>query len=144
MAKNERNYMELTFSSSEENATFASSVVKAFATQLKFTYGELCDIKTAVREATMNAVIHAYPDIVGKVSVRATIFNDNVIEIKVRDWGCGIENVEKAREPLFTTVTTTGAGYSGMGFTIMESFMDSVKVQSNTGKGTTVTMRRCI
>lgn len=140
MAKNERNYMELTFSSCEDNGIFAGYVVKAFATQLDATIEELNDITTVVREAVTNVIIHAYPDTVGKINIRATIFDDNIIEIKVRDWGCGIENVEKARQPLFST---TG-DRNGMGFTIMESFMDSVKVQSTPCKGTTVTMRRCI
>lgn len=140
MTKNERNYMEMTFPSSEDNGIFAGYVVKAFATQLDATIEELNDITTVVREAVTNVITHAYPDTVGKIYVRATIFDDNVIEIKVRDWGCGIENVEKARQPLFSTA----GDRSGMGFTIMESFMDSVKVRSMPDKGTTVTMRRCI
>lgn len=138
MAKNKRNYMELTFPSYNANEALVHSAVAAFALQLDPTLDELGDIKTAVGEAVTNAITHAYPDELGKVSVRAAILADNVLEIKVRDWGCGIENVEKAREPLFTTA---GADYSGMGFTIMESFMDSVTVRSTPGKGTTVTMR---
>ena len=140
MTKNERNYMEMTFPSNEDNGIFAGYVVRVFATQLGATIDELSDINTVVREAVTNVIAHAYPDTVGKVSVRATIFDDNVIEIKVRDWGCGIENVEKARQPLFSTAVDR----TGMGFTIMESFMDSVKVRSKPDKGTTVTMRRRI
>ncbi len=140
MRKNERNYMELVFPSCDANGVVAQSAVSTFASQLDPTLAELGDIRTVINEAVMNAITHAYPDEIGKVSVRAAILDGNVLEIKVRDWGCGIDDVEKACEPLFSTCDDR----SGMGFTIMESFMDSVSVRSTHGKGTTVTMKRKI
>ena len=110
-----------------------------FAAQLDPTLEELGDIKTAVSEAVTNAIVHAYPDTLGRVVVKAKILEDNVLEVTVRDWGRGIEDVEQARQPLYTT---GGEERSGMGFTIMESFMDKVTVRSAPGKGTRVTMRR--
>jgi anti-sigma F factor len=95
----------------------------------------------AVSEAVTNAIVHAYPQEIGKIALRACIFDGNLLEITVRDWGCGIADVEKAREPLYTT---GGEERSGMGFTIMESFMDSLAVRSKNGKGTVVTMKRRI
>ncbi len=92
-------------------------------------------------EAVTNAIVHAYPQEIGKIALRACIFDGNLLEITVRDWGCGIADVEKAREPLYTT---GGEERSGMGFTIMESFMDSLAVRSKNGKGTVVTMKRRI
>ena len=112
-----------------------------FAAQLDPTLDELGDIKTAVSEAVTNAIVHAYPQEIGKIALRACIFDGNLLEITVRDWGCGIADVEKAREPLYTT---GGEERSGMGFTIMESFMDSLAVRSKNGKGTVVTMKRRI
>lgn len=90
------------------------------------------DIKTAVSEAVTNCIVHAYPDRLGKVSMRLRLFEDNTLEIQVKDWGVGIADVEQARQPLYTTGTEER---SGMGFTIMESFMDAVKVRSTPGKG---------
>ena len=113
----------------------------AFAAQLDPTLDELGDIKTSVSEAVTNAIVHAYPDTIGKIVVRARILTNSTLEISVHDWGRGIDNVEKAREPMFTT---GGEERSGMGFTIMESFMDTLKVRSRPGKGTVVTMRRRI
>ena len=101
----------------------------------------LGDIKTAVSEAVTNCIVHAYPDKIGRVSMRMRIMDGGVLEISVRDWGAGIENVDRAMEPLFTT---GGADRSGMGFTIMSSFMDKLRVRSTPGKGTTVTMLRTI
>ena len=95
----------------------------------------------AISEAVTNAIVHAYPQEIGKIALRACIFDGNLLEITVRDWGCGIADVEKAREPLYTT---GGEERSGMGFTIMESFMDSLAVRSKNGKGTVVTMKRRI
>ena len=112
-----------------------------FAAQLDPTLDEVNDIKTAVSEAVTNCIVHAYPDKLGTVTLRLRLFEDNVMEIVVKDTGVGIPDVEKARKPLFTT---GGADRSGMGFTIMESFMDNLKVRSQAGKGTTVTMRRRI
>ena len=135
------NYIAMEFLSRSANEGFARTAVAAFAAQLDPTLEEIGDIKTAVSEAVTNAIVHAYPNELGKVSVRAGIFDGNVLEITVRDWGCGIENVEKAREPLYTT---GGEERSGMGFTIMESFMDALIVRSKPQKGTVVTMKRKI
>ena len=135
------NYIVLEFSSRSANEAFARQAVAAFAAQLDPTLEELGDIKTAVSEAVTNAIVHAYPDTIGKVKVRARILEDSILEISVRDWGRGISDVVRAREPLFTT---GGEERSGMGFTIMESFMDSLKVSSREGRGTGVVMRRRI
>lgn len=135
------NYISMEFLSRSVNEGFARAAVAAFAAQLDPTLEEIGDIKTAVSEAVTNAIVHAYPDELGKINVRAAIFEGNVLEITVRDWGCGIADVDKAREPLFTT---GGEERSGMGFTIMESFMDSLTVRSRPQKGTVVTMKRKI
>ena len=99
------------------------------------------DIKTAVSEAVTNCIVHAYPDRLGKVSMRLRLFEDNTLEIQVKDWGVGIADVEQARQPLYTTGTEER---SGMGFTIMESFMTEFRISSVPGKGTTVHMKRRI
>ena len=135
------NYIALEFLSRSVNEGFARTAVAAFAAQLDPTLDELGDIKTAVSEAVTNAIVHAYPDALGKISVRASVFEGSVLEVVVRDWGCGIADVGKAREPLYTT---GGEERSGMGFTIMESFMDALIVRSRPGKGTVVTMKRRI
>ena len=135
------NYVTLEFSSRSANEGFARTAAACFAAQLDPTLEEINDIKTAVSEAVTNAIVHAYPDTLGKVSMKLRIFADNVLEIVIRDWGVGIEDVDRAREPLFTTGDEQR---SGMGFTIMESFMDRLVVRSTPGKGTTVTMRRQI
>jgi stage II sporulation protein AB (anti-sigma F factor) len=105
------------------------------------TLEEVNDIKTAVSEAVTNAIVHAYPDTLGKIVMKLCILEGNVLEIVVKDWGIGIPDVEQARTPLFTTGSEDR---SGMGFTIMESFMDLLRVRSTPGKGTIVTMRRKI
>ena len=133
------NYITFEFLSRSANEGFARGAVACFAAQLDPTLEELGDIKTAVSEAVTNAIVHAYPDTLGRVVVKAKILEDNVLEVTVRDWGRGIEDVEQARQPLYTT---GGEERSGMGFTIMESFMDKVTVRSAPGKGTRVTMRR--
>ena len=135
------NYIAMEFLSRSVNEGFARTAVAAFAAQLDPTLEEIGDIKTAVSEAVTNAIVHAYPDELGKISVRAAVFEGNVLEITVRDWGCGIADVEKARQPLYTT---GGEERSGMGFTIMESFMDALIVRSKPQKGTGVTMKRKI
>jgi stage II sporulation protein AB (anti-sigma F factor) len=137
----EINTMKMEFLSRSANEGFARTAVACFAAQLDPTLEELGDIKTAVSEAVTNCIVHAYPDTLGRIMLRARIFDDNSIEITVRDWGCGIEDVSKARSPMFTT---GGDDRSGMGFTIMESFMDKLRVHSRPGRGTTVTMRRRI
>ena len=135
------NYIKLEFPSRSSNEGFARAAAAAFAAQLDPNMEELGDIRTAVSEAVTNAIVHAYPQEIGKIALRACIFDGNLLEITVRDWGCGIADVEKAREPLYTT---GGEERSGMGFTIMESFMTSLRVTSKVGKGTTVHMKRKI
>ena len=135
------NETAVTFMSRSANEGFARTVAACFAAQLDPTLDEVNDVKTAVSEAVTNCIVHAYPDTLGRISMKLRLFGDNTIEITVRDWGVGIPDVEKAREPLFTT---GDAQRSGMGFTIMESFMDVLKVRSVTGKGTTVTLRKRI
>ena len=135
------NYISLEFLSRSANEGFARGAVACFAAQLDPTLEELGDIKTAVSEAVTNAIVHAYPDELGKVVIKARILEGNVLELTVRDWGRGIPDVDKARQPLYTT---GGEERSGMGFTIMESFMDRLAVRSQEGKWTRVTMRRRI
>lgn len=133
------NEVLLEFPSRSSNEGFARAAVACFAAQMDPTLNELEDIKTAVSEAVTNAIVHAYPDAIGKVAVRARVCPGNVLELTVKDHGRGIADVEKAREPLFTT---GGEERSGMGFTIMESFMDKLTVRSVPGRGTTVLMRK--
>ena len=135
------NYIKLEFPSKSSNEAFARSAAAAFAAQLDPTLEELGDIKTAVSEAVTNCIVHAYPDSMGKIRMRLRILEGNRLEIAVQDWGRGIEDLEKAREPLFTT---GGEERSGMGFTIMESFTDKLRVRSRPGRGTTVIMLRAI
>ena len=135
------NEAAVTFLSRSANEGFARTTAACFAAQLDPTLDEVNDIKTAVSEAVTNCIVHAYPDTLGKVSMRLRLFEDNLLEIVIKDSGVGIADVEQARTPLFTT---GGEERSGMGFTIMESFMDGVKVRSTPGKGTTVTLRRRI
>ena len=137
----EQNYIKLEFPSKSSNEAFARASAAAFAAQLDPTMEELGDIKTAVSEAVTNAIVHAYPDAIGRVSMRLRILEGQLLEISVKDWGCGIEDVEKAMQPLFTT---GGEDRSGMGFIIIGSFMDKLSVRSKPGKGTTVVMRRRI
>ena len=135
------NYIHLEFLSRSANEAFARGAAACFAAQLDPTLEELGDIKTAVSEAVTNAIVHAYPDSLGKIVMRARSLEGDVLEITIRDWGRGIPDVDKARQPLYTT---GGEERSGMGFTIMESFMDALTVRSSEGKGTRVTMRRRI
>ena len=133
------NYMILDFPSKSSNEAFARSAVACFAAQMDPTMEELGDIRTAVSEAVTNCIVHAYPDSYGIISLRCRILKDNVLDIVVKDRGVGIGDVEQARRPMFTT---GGADRSGMGFTIMESFMTTLDITSLPGKGTTVHMRR--
>lgn len=135
------NYIKLDFPSRSSNEAFARSAAAAFAAQLDPTLEELGDIRTAVSEAVTNCIVHAYPEELGRVHLRMRILRGGVLEILVRDWGKGIADVEQAMRPLYTT---GGEERSGMGFTIMQSFMDSLRVRSSPGKGTTVVMRRTI
>ena len=131
------NYLSVEFPSRSANEALARSLVACFAAQLDPTMDELGDIKTAVSEAVTNCIVHAYPDEIGRISMRMRILEDDILEISVKDWGRGIEDVHQAMEPLFTT---GGEERSGMGFTIMGSFMDRLRVRSFPNKGTTVTM----
>ena len=133
------NYMILEFPSRSTNESFARSAVACFAAQLDPTLEELGDIRTAVSEAVTNCIVHAYPNGIGIISLRCRILKDNTLDIVIKDKGIGIDDLEKARKPMFTT---GGADRSGMGFTIMESFMSDFSVVSKPGKGTTVHMRR--
>ena len=133
------NYMILDFPSRSTNEAFARSAVACFAAQMDPTLEELGDIRTAVSEAVTNCIVHAYPEQIGLITLRCRILKDNVLDIVIKDKGVGIQDVEQARRATFTT---GGAERSGMGFTIMESFMTSFEVTSSPGKGTTVHMRR--
>ena len=133
------NYMILEFPSKSSNESFARSSVACFVAQMDPTIEEMGDIRTAVSEAVTNCIVHAYPDGIGMITVRCRIISEDTFEIIIKDRGVGIDDLEQARKPMFTT---GGADRSGMGFTIMESFMTSVKVKSIIGKGTTVHMRR--
>ena len=133
--------MNLEFPSKSSNEGFARSAVACFAAQLDPTLDELGDIKTAVSEAVTNCIVHAYPDRIGPIIVKARILPENVLDLVIKDRGCGIEDVEQARKPMFTT---GGEERSGMGITIMESFMTEFKLTSTPGKGTTVHMKRRI
>lgn len=133
------NYMTLEFPSKSSNEAFARSAVACFAAQLDPNLEELGDIRTAVSEAVTNCIVHAYPEELGMITIRCRILKDNVLDIVIKDKGVGIDDLEKARRPMFTT---GGTDRSGMGFTIMESFMSSFDVTSEPGNGTTVHMRR--
>lgn len=133
-----QNEMTLTFLSRSSNESFARQALTAFFVQLDPTIEEIADIKTAVSEAVTNAIVHGYQNTIGKVWIYAKIYPDNSIYIRIKDNGCGIADVEKAMEPLFTTCNT--GERSGLGFAVMQSFMDKVKVRSVVGKGTTVTL----
>ena len=133
------NYMILEFPSKSCNEGFARSAVACFAAQLDPTLEELGDIRTAVSEAVTNCIVHAYPDAYGIIILRCRILKDNVLDIVVKDRGVGIPDVDQARRPAYTT---GGTDRSGMGFTIMESFMTELEITASAGKGTTVHMRR--
>lgn len=133
------NYMILDFPSRSSNEAFARSAVACFVAQMDPSLEELGDIRTAVSEAVTNCIVHAYPNCLGIITLRCRILKDNTFDIVVKDRGVGIPDVQKAMQPMFTT---GGAERSGMGLTIMESFMTSMTVTSIPGKGTTVHMRR--
>ena len=133
------NYITLEFLSRSANEGFARMAVACFAAQMDPTLNELEDIKTAVSEAVTNAIVHAYPVLLGKITLTAAVCEGTLLEITVKDRGRGIPDIDKARQPMYTT---GGEERSGMGFTIMESFMDRVSVRSIPGKGTTVIMRK--
>ena len=133
-----QNQVTLEFPSRSANESFARTAAACFAAQLDPTLEEINDIKTAVSEAVTNAIVHGYPDRSGQITMRLRILEENTLEILVRDKGVGIADVAQARTPMFTTGSEDRAG---MGFTIMESFMDTLKVRSAPGRGTSVTMR---
>jgi stage II sporulation protein AB (anti-sigma F factor) len=136
-----KNTMELKLPSLSINEGFARSVVGAFATQLDPTLEEIADIKTAVSEAVTNAIVHAYPDKLGEILINASMEN-RTIKVVVQDQGVGISDIEQARQPFYSTAGDESR--SGMGFTVMETFMDEVKINSTPGKGTTVELKKTI
>ena len=135
------NEMKVTFLSRSANEGFARAAVAAFAAQLDPAVDELADLRTAVSEAVTNAIVHAYPDRLGVVALTVRLFENGKIQVQVKDKGRGIPDVDKAMEPLFTT---GGEERSGLGFSVMESFTDRLRVRSAEGKGTTVTMEKYI
>ncbi len=136
------NEMKMTFPSLSENERFARMAVSGFLSQLNPQINDLSDVKTAVSEAVTNCIVHAYRDTVGKIDLSAKIFADGTIYIRIKDSGCGIANIPQAMEPLFTTAPDEER--AGLGFAIMESFMDKLRVNSRLGKGTTVVMSKRI
>lgn len=136
------NEMHLQIESRSCNENFARVTVAAFATQLDPTLEEISEIKTAVSEAVTNCIVHGYADEIGIIYITAKIFDDRRLQVVIRDKGCGIEDIQQAREPLFTTVTS--GERSGMGFTIMETFSDGIRVTSKPGRGTRVWMEKRI
>lgn len=132
------NKFTMTLPARSTNESFARACISAFASQLDPTIEEINDIKTAVSEAVTNCIVHAYKEKeIGKIYITAFLNDNNSVKIRIRDKGCGIENVTKAMEPLYTSL---GGERAGLGFAVMESFMDSIKVSSTVGKGTSVTM----
>ena len=135
------NKFSMSIPSKSANEAFARVTVAAFAAQLDPTLEEISDIKTAVSEAVTNCIVHAYPNSIGTIYITGEIIEDNVVKLKIRDRGCGIENVKQAMEPLFTTGGTERAG---LGFAVMQSFMDYVRVSSKKGRGTSVILKKKI
>ena len=133
------NTVKITFPSRSVNEGFARSALSAFAAQADPTLDELADVKTAVSEAVTNCIVHAYANTIGPITLTAALYEDGTLRVAVADKGCGIPDVSKAMEPLFTT---GGAERACLGFAVMESFMDSVKVRSAPGKGTRVTLSK--
>ena len=133
------NTVKITFPSRSVNEGFARSALSAFAAQADPTLDELADVKTAVSEAVTNCIVHAYANTIGPITLTAALYEDGTLRVAVADKGCGIPDVSKAMEPLFTT---GGAERAGLGFAVMQSFMDSVKVRSAPGKGTRVTLSK--
>lgn len=134
-----QNEMMLEFPSKSQNEAFGRIVVAAFASQLDPTIEELSDVKTAVSEAVTNAIIHGYENSQGTIRIKGWI-DDRVLKVEIEDWGSGIEDIEQARQPLYTSKPELER--SGMGFTVMETFMDSLEIQSERGKGTRVIMTK--
>lgn len=139
---NNRNEMELSFLSLPENEAFARVVIAAFFVQLSPTMNDIADVKTAVSEAVTNAIVHGYDSRPGRILMRASIENAHTITVEIHDWGKGIPDVQQALEPFYTTQPEQER--SGMGFTVMQTFMDGIEVESAPGKGTLVRMKKCI
>ena len=135
------NQMKMVLDSCSINESFSRVAVSAFASQLDMTIEELGDIKTIVSEAVTNCIVHAYKDKIGKIYITCQVFEEGVLRVTVKDKGCGIPDVKKAREPLYTSV---GGDRSGLGFSVMESFSDKLSVRSKVGSGTTITMEKKI
>ena len=133
------NEVKINLLSRSSNESFARVAVASFIAQLDPTIEEINDIKTAVSEAVTNCIVHAYKERIDTVYITVAIFDNRTVKITVRDKGCGIDDVKKAMEPLFTTA---GGERAGLGFAVMESFMDKLSVRSKLGKGTTVTMTK--
>lgn len=131
------NEFKMTVDSRSVNESFARATVSAFASQLDPTVEEINDIKTAVSEAVTNCIVHGYKNSVGKIYIGVKIHHDGKVIITIRDRGCGIADIKKAREPLFTTL---GGDRAGLGFSVMESFMDKISVRSTVNKGTSITL----
>lgn len=134
-----KNSMKITFPARGANEALARMVIAAFVTEADPTVEELCDIKTAVSEAVTNCIVHAYPETIGEIYIAATLSEDDLLTVRVKDRGCGIPDVEKAMEPLFTT---GGSERAGLGFAVMQELMDDIRVTSREGRGTTVRLRR--
>lgn len=135
------NELKMVFDSRSVNESFSRVAVSAFSSQLDMTVEDLGDIKTVVSEAVTNCIVHAYKNTIGKIYITCSVFEEGIVRITIRDRGCGIEDVEKAREPLYTSV---GGDRSGLGFSVMESFSDKLRVRSKVGVGTTVTIEKRI
>lgn len=135
------NQLKMVFDSRSVNESFSRVAVGAFSSQLDMTIDELGDIKTVVSEAVTNCIVHAYGNSIGNIYITCTVFEEGVIRISVRDKGCGIPDVKQAMEPLYTSL---GGDRSGLGFSVMESFSDKLRVRSKVGVGTTVTVEKKI
>lgn len=138
--QNVTNSMKMTIAGFSKNESLARMCVSAFASQLDPTIEEISDIKSAVSEAVTNCIVHAYPEKIGDIIIELKILGEDTIYIKIKDKGCGIPDVKQAMEPLFTTSPETER--AGLGFAVMESFMDKLTVRSSVGRGTTVTMTK--
>ena len=137
-----KNEVKVILLSKSANESFARVTAASFASQLDPTIEEISDIKTAVTEAVTNCIVHAYRDVSGKIEMLMRIYDDDTFYIKIKDKGCGIEDIKQAMEPMFTT--RPDEERSGLGFIVMESFMDTLKVRSTVGKGTSVIMTKKI
>lgn len=142
MSRNCINEMNISFLSKSANEGFARVAVGAFIARLDPTVEQLADVKTAVSEAVTNCIVHAYRDEIGLVYINAKIFDNGAVSLKIRDRGCGIENIQKAMQPLYTSAPDEER--AGLGFAVMQAFMDKVRVTSRIGRGTTVTMEKLI